>query len=379
MAGSNRPYSMQLKGANQMPNEATPSPHGVMEGHGSYNRHAKLPAVGAALALPLLEKAVEDIQLDASEQPVVIADYGSSQGKNSMVPMRITIQGLRKRIGKDRPISVFHVDQPSNDFASLFAILDADPSRYVVDEPNVFPAAIGRSFYEQVLPPHSVHLGWSSYAALWLSRVPTLIPGHFLSPYSTGKERSEFERQGAKDWETFLSHRAQELRPGGRLVVALPALQENGSTGLEPIFDAANVVLGEMVADGTITREERTRMSLGAYPRRSSQLLAPFEGSGRFKGLVVEEFEMLEFVDAAWADYQRDKNKGALATKHALFFRSIFVPSLASALSRVRAGDTEALSDFGDQMEQRLKQRLASQATAATNSFVHIVVFAKQD
>ena len=39
-------------------------PHGVMEGKGAYNRHAKIPAGGAALALPLLEKAVRKIALD---------------------------------------------------------------------------------------------------------------------------------------------------------------------------------------------------------------------------------------------------------------------------------------------------------------------------
>jgi hypothetical protein len=64
-------------------------------------------------------------------------------------------------------MSVFHVDQPSNDFNALFEVLDVDPDRYVLDEPNVFPAAIGRSFYESVLPPGSVHLGWCSYAAVF--------------------------------------------------------------------------------------------------------------------------------------------------------------------------------------------------------------------
>jgi hypothetical protein len=68
-----------------MSKEAAPS-HGVMEGKGSYNKHAKLPASGAAMAMPSLEKATQRLQLDASDQPVVIADYGSSQGKNSMAP-----------------------------------------------------------------------------------------------------------------------------------------------------------------------------------------------------------------------------------------------------------------------------------------------------
>jgi len=89
-----------------MSNEQTRS-HGVMEGKGAYNRYAKLPAGGGALALPLLENAVRNVTLDEGDQTVVIADYGSSQGKNSVVPMQVAIKGLRRRVGSSRPISVY--------------------------------------------------------------------------------------------------------------------------------------------------------------------------------------------------------------------------------------------------------------------------------
>ena len=48
--------------------------HGVMEGKGAYNQYAKLQANGAALALPLLEKAIKGIELDSGLEPIVIAD-----------------------------------------------------------------------------------------------------------------------------------------------------------------------------------------------------------------------------------------------------------------------------------------------------------------
>jgi hypothetical protein len=213
---------------------------------------------------------------------------------------------------------------------------------------------------------------------VWLSRVPTLIPGHFVSPFSSGTVREQFERQGERDWEAFLSLRARELGPGGRLVVVLPALADDGLSGLEPIFNQANAVLEEMVAAGEIRSEERSRMVLGAHPRRKRDLLAPFGRHGEFQQLTVEDFEMFEFPDAAWADYQRDGDKEALATKQALFFRSIFVPSLGSALARVASGDAEALGAFGDHIEQRLKRRLLSQPPA-THSFVQIMILAKAD
>jgi hypothetical protein len=360
-----------------MSKELTSTPS-AMEGQGAYNRHAKLPAGGAALALPLLEKAIQNLKLDLDDRPVIIADYGSSQGKNSLAPMHFAIRNLRSRIGEDRPIVVFHIDQPANDFNSLFDVLATDPERYELLDPNVFPGAIGRSFYEQVLPSNSVHLGWSSYAAVWLSRIPTLIPGHFVSLPSAGAARAEFERQGAQDWERFLSLRSSELLPGGRLVVVLPGVAENGLSGFEAIMDLANTVLAEMTEEGAITPEERARMVLGTYPRRKADLVAPFARNGRFQGLTVEAVDESVLTDPAWTDYERDSDSQALAAKQALFFRSVFMPSLASALTRVRAGDAEALRVFGDRLEDGMKRRLAKQP-AAMHSFVQTIVLAKQD
>jgi hypothetical protein len=150
-----------------------------MEGAGAYNRNSKLQAVGASLGLPLFAKAVEDIRLNGGDEPIVIADYGSSQGKNSLAPVGVAVKALRRRAGRERPICVFHVDLPSNDFSSLFEVAQSDPDSYILHEPNVFPCAIGRSFYRSVLPPGSVDVAWSSYAAHWLRSIPTYIPGHF--------------------------------------------------------------------------------------------------------------------------------------------------------------------------------------------------------
>lgn len=171
-----------------------------MEGNGAYNAHARLQAGGAALALPHLENAVRKIALDAGDRPVVIAGYGSSQGKNSLSPMQAAIKILRTRLSPNRPILVFHIDQAANDFNTLFKVLDADPDRYELASPHVFPCAIGRSFYRNVLPANCVDLGWTSYAAMLLSRIPMPIPGHFLVIRAPESVRAEFARQATQDW-----------------------------------------------------------------------------------------------------------------------------------------------------------------------------------
>jgi S-adenosylmethionine-dependent carboxyl methyltransferase len=347
--------------------------HGVMESGGFYNLHAKVPAGGANLALPFLEGAVRELTLIDSCEPIIIGDYGSSQGKNSLAPVRAAVKGLRARVGNHRPILVTHVDQATNDFNTLFGVLHSDPERYSLDDPNVFPSAIGRSFYESVFPKEHVHLGWSSYAAVWLSRIPRLVPGHFVAMASVGEVRQAFDRQGADDWKLFLSLRASELRPGGRLVVVLPGLGDDGLSGFEPLFELANEAIGELLADRAVTTEERERMVLGAYPRRRSQLLAPFNTNREFHGLTVEHCELSALPDAAWEDYDRDRNKELLVMRHARFFRSVFVPSLAAAIA-----DHGRRNTFPDDLEEKLKRRLAERP-APFHSFVQTIVLAKQD
>jgi hypothetical protein len=350
---------------------ATISTQGVMEGGGSYNLHARIPAAGGNLALPYLEEAARSFALPSASDPMVIADYGSSQGKNSLGPMRAAIRCLRMRIGSERPIIVVHVDQHANDFNTLFDVLHSDPERYSINDPNVFPSAIGRSFYENTFPSEQVNLGWCSYAAVWLRCVPAFIPGHFVALASTGEVRAAFDRQAAEDWRLFLSLRARELRAGGRLVVVLPGLSDAGVSGFEPLFNHANAVLEELIDERVISDDERKWMVLGAYPRRRAQLLEPFGVDGQFQSLAVEHCELFDLPDAAWADCQVDGNVEALVSRHAAFFRAIFVPSLASAVD-----DAGRRQVFADCLEQKLKQRLRERLTPF-HSFVQVMVLAK--
>jgi hypothetical protein len=130
--------------------------------------------------------------------------------------------------------------------------------------------------------------------------------------------------------------------------------------------------LEELVHEGVISNEERKGMVLGTYARRRAQLLEPFGANGQFQSLSVEHCELFDLPDAAWADYQRDGNVEAFVSRHAAFFRAIFVPSLASAISD--AGRRQA---FADCLEQKLKQSL-SQQLKPLHSFVQVIVVAKQ-
>ena len=348
---------------------------GAMEGSGTYNRNAAIPAGGGALAFAHLEAAARTVPVDQDDYPFVVADYGSSEGKNSLAPVKVAVNALRQRLGPDWPILVYHTDLPANDFKSLFAVLENHPDRYTVNDPHIFPCAIGRSFYQQLLPAGHVALGWCSYAAMWVSQIPNAMPDHIFVPRMGDATRRAFHQQGAQDWEAFLTLRAIELRSGGRLVVVVPAAGEDGLSGYEKIMDDAYAVLGDMVTESAITARERESMVIGAWPRRRRDLLVPFEKTGLFCGLTVEHCETSPLPDAAWAAYDRDDDIENLVKKHAGFYRSIFSPTLALSLSR--ADGREARRAFGDRLEAGLTKRLMANP-APINSLVETMVFAKQ-
>src|SRR6516164_694358 len=110
---------------------------------------------------------------------------------------------------------------------------------------------------------------------------------------------------------------------------------------MDDVMDHANAVLAEMVKDGALTTEERARMVIGSHPRRMSDLVAPFATSKQFENLSVDAFDESVVTDSAWTDFEKNGDRGVLAAKHALFFRSVFAPALAAALTGVRAGDAE--------------------------------------
>ena len=75
--------------------------HSAMEGGGFYNENSALQASGISLLQPLWETACQSVGCDG--ELLVIVDYASSQGRNSMRPIRAAIAALRRRAGANAP------------------------------------------------------------------------------------------------------------------------------------------------------------------------------------------------------------------------------------------------------------------------------------
>jgi hypothetical protein len=302
----------------------------AMEGGGFYNRNSSLQAVGIRLALPLWKKTAAAV--DVGEEPLLIVDYGSSQGRNSMVPIRAAIEAVRARAGSSKPTQVVHTDLPSNDFVSLFRALHDDPESYLVGTTDIFPAAIGRSYFEALLPPGQVHLGWNSWTLHWMSQKPVYVPDHALARLSgVAAVRAAAEERLADDWKRFLVARSSELRKGGKLMclILIRVGERAGSDWLVSNLWDSVVDMGRR---GLLSDREQLGITIPTGQRSITEIRAPFANGRRVAGLELEREEIVQVPDPFWDEFERTNNAEQLGRSWANTARAIFGPTIVGAL-----------------------------------------------
>jgi hypothetical protein len=115
---------------------------GHMLGHGFYNKHSHEQGKANRYALPVIVKAINGIDLGQIGSECRIADYGSAQGQNSLLPMKTAIAQIRALAAKSgratTPISITHTDLPTNDWTTLFQTVLFSSDSYLVGEQDVF-------------------------------------------------------------------------------------------------------------------------------------------------------------------------------------------------------------------------------------------------
>jgi SAM dependent carboxyl methyltransferase len=324
----------------------------AMEGGGFYNRNSAMQAAGISLLLDDWERIVRETVVD--DGPIVIADYGSSQGRNSMPPIRIAIDELRQRVGRNKLIQIVHTDLPSNDFAALFNLLNDDPTSYMMGNSNVFPSAIGRSYFNPILPKSSVNLGWNTWTIHWMSNA-VLAPDHIFAGLSDdAKVLQQVADRQAEDWRTFLKCRASELKPGAFLLSASVGRASDG-TGWNWIGDHFWGAAEELGSEGLLSDDELLRLTIPVNGRTIAQIREPFENSDYFEGLHLIKADMFTVPDATWAAFQGNNDAKQLGTTHANMVRGFSGAVIANILSNKTDKDV-----IVDQLYVRLAERLAA-------------------
>jgi len=338
-----------MSGPNLTPESSqrtTASADAVMKGRGFYNKHSRPQQKADSLGLPLLEKAAEEMTVPQGTELAAVADFGAAQGRNSLAPMRLAVEKIRRRTTVSAPIVVIHTDLPQNDFGSLFTLVEASPESYLRSVENVFALAAGKSFYERIFPEGYISLGWTAISVHWLSKVPCNIPDHVYAQRAGQRVRKTYAEQASEDWLQFLGHRARELRPGGELIVVAVTTDDSGSTGGESLMDLTNEPVLAMVEAGSIRSEEYRRMNMPAYHRTMEEFIEPLSSGTLTEELILKEAFREQFPDQLWPEYEQTGDANAFAASYTEFMRAFTEAPLFTGLDADRTpADREKLTN----------------------------------
>ncbi|KAK7849229.1 putative s-adenosylmethionine-dependent methyltransferase, partial [Quercus suber] len=157
-------------------------------------------------------------------------------------------------------------------------------------------------FASCLFPKGSLHLIHSSCALNWLSKIPIEITDESSPAWNKGrihytnatKEVVEaYETQFAKDMESFLFSRAQELVVGGLLVLFVPAVPDvmsNSDTFTGTELDTLGSCLMDMAKAGLVEEAKVDSFNVPAYYTPPKKLKALIERNGNFS---IKRMEVL--------------------------------------------------------------------------------------
>ncbi len=309
-----------------------------MVGRGFYNRNSATQWAAIEVVLPWLEQAIAQMPLADPPATIGIADFGCSEGRNSVQVMQRLVVAMRARAS--RPVLTIHSDLPTNDYTWLLRNLRPEGLSAFGDD--VFSAVVGGSMFDRLLPPRSTHMAMTFNAIGFLGRRPVeRLPDYILPNGPSARrgigsvseaDRKAFAAQALADLESFLQARAAELVPGGKLLVEVFGSGEKART-CDGIYDAFNDALLEVVDAGLIDRPGYEAFYQPVYFRTLQELTAPVATPDATLASLfsLERAETYEVAVPFVEEFRRTGDVTTYARSYTDFFRAFTEPVLRAA------------------------------------------------
>lgn len=273
-----------------------------MKGDGFYDQNSRVQEQFILSSQDLLEEAAQNVPLNG---PIGLADLGCSEGKNSLMLMRRLTELVRQR--SQAPITVTHNDLPGNNWNGFFRNLKPY---------GAFVQASATSFFQPIVPPNSLHIACCYSSVHWLSQVPDLPqPQGVLHARMTTESQALLARQAAQDWEAFLQARAQELVPGGRLILVSGGNKDGDVAGLK-MYALLDRILQELQSPPFV---------MPIYYRSEQEIREPLERVG----FQLEHFRIQHLTTPFAEQLQQDGDRARYAKATTGFVRAWMEPLLA--------------------------------------------------
>jgi hypothetical protein len=320
---------------------------------GMYDHHSDYQLRGASSQVELLESVAAELVPNEERGGLVIADYGCAQGRVTNMLIHRAVERIRARHA-DAPLSVYHNDLLTNDWATFVGHLRAEDSYLSIPGGPITPLISAVSFYERVTPRHIVDLGISFAAAQWLASPGPPNGGTALYfDQLEGPVREEMAAQAHADWTRFLSLRADELAPGGQLVVNLMGIPDGGSAAGHELWGRVRAVCVELAAEGLIDPERLDEYVIPIYERTPGEVRRPF-GEELGERLELQAAQIAPVENPAAAAYAHHGDAAVFAREFTGFFRAFSEPSLAAGLA--------ASDDAIEELYRRVRSQLEKEA-----------------
>lgn len=325
----------------------------------------------------LIEEAVTGLCTSSCPHPknMVIADLGCSSGPNALTLVSAAVDAIHRYCAQHEQLPpemcVLLNDLPDNDFNAVAKSLDT--LKHSVDEALARPTAVitgmvPGSFYERLFARGSLHLVCSANSLHWLSEAPedlkkSRIPMHDSDEQLRSSRHQivadSYARQFRKDFMRFLSLRAQEIVPGGRMVVSLLVKRsDKPDTEIIQPWTPAVTALSDMALRGVISKEKLDSFYIPLCCPMDSEVNNIIEEEGSFE---VNKMMMHDPYDGT--------GKALLDLKMvALRVRAVFEPIIVQHF----AASDEIMDDFVRAVERHL---ISSGALEARLSGQHPFAF----
>ncbi|WCJ37372.1 S-adenosyl-L-methionine-dependent methyltransferases superfamily protein [Euphorbia peplus] len=332
----------------------------------------------------ILEESISELFVTKPLDVLKIAEMGCSSGPNAFLPLWEIIQTIDSSCSTSNrklpDLQVFLNDLPGNDFNFVFRSLVPNFIEKLEKEKgdkfkSCFIGAIPGSYYGRLFPENSLNFVHSSCSLHWLSQVPNGLVTESGIPLNKGNiciagtspqsVLKAYLNQYEKDFTIFLRSRSEEVISGGRMVITIPAKNDNPHclNGSE-FWPLIGMSLNDMAAEGRIEQSMLDNWNVPMYFPSAEEVTNLIEREKSFKIERVEEFEQ------SWDANMEDGNTDLVFDK---WERGKHVAGLMRA-----AAESMIIHQFGEDIVDLLFDRLSFKAADYLDKgigiFNHVVI-----
>ncbi|KAK6922675.1 SAM dependent carboxyl methyltransferase [Dillenia turbinata] len=269
-------------------------------------------------ATPLLQETIKDLYSTSGGFTCLrVADMGCSSGPNTLLAVSniiSTVHGLCQATNFELPeFQVFLNDLPQNDFNTVFDSLPAFYNQLKKRDMlcHCFVAGAPGSFYGRVFPRRSLDFVHSSSSLHWLSQAPQGLKNNkdtiYMSDMVSNEVFQSYKKQFWDDFASFLQSRAEEVVPGGRMVLTFlgRSTPQPSSKDCYVYWQLLAQSLFDLAAQGLIQKDYVESFNMPYYGPYSAEVKEIIENEGSFK------VDKLETVEVTWdpLDFDDDNEK----------------------------------------------------------------------